>query len=163
MVSVSDERAVYNVQVIETAGSTNSNAFQHKCTAIDAFDQIIVCGIHGPKSFVCPLVKDSSERQIRYELNIQDYETRFRGASAIQVIKYLPRLDYFVLLHDKQLSILKELDLMPIMTYNRQKKITNFCLNEEVYRSSVASGRNVSQTDQICFCSNNTLFFLEAE
>ena len=31
-----------------------------KCTAIDAYDQIVVMGLHPAKGFVCPLIKDSS-------------------------------------------------------------------------------------------------------
>ena len=50
---------------------------------------------------------------------------------------------------------------MPIQTY-KSKKITNFCLNEEVYRGATQN-RNVSSTDQICICSGGYLFFLEAE
>jgi hypothetical protein len=53
---------------------------------------------------------------------------------------------------------------MPVQHYTKQKKITNFCLNEEVYRGGVnTANKNVSQTDQICICASNTLFFLEAE
>lgn len=53
---------------------------------------------------------------------------------------------------------------MPVQTYKTKNKITNFCLNEEVYRGAAnAVSKNVSQIDQICICSNNTLFFLEAE
>lgn len=61
--------------------------------------------------------------------------------------------------------ILKQQDLMPVQTYKPAKKITNFCLNEEVYRSLTASAanKNVSQIDQICYCSNNTLNFLKAD
>ena len=60
-------------------------------------------------------------------------------------MKYLPRLDYFVVLHEKQLDIIKQIDLMPIQTY-KAKKISNFCLNEEVYRGA-SQNRNVSSTD----------------
>ena len=103
---------------------------------------------------VCP--------QVDYEINIPDYEQKYRGNTKVDVIKYLARLDYFVLLTDKHLTILKQHDLLPIQTYNKQKKITNFCLNEEVYRGG-SNNRNVSQTDQICICASNTLYFLEAE
>ena len=34
-----------------------------KCTAIDAFDQIVVLGLNPSKGFVCPLIKDSSNGQ----------------------------------------------------------------------------------------------------
>ena len=100
--------------------------------------------------------------QIEYDVNIQDYAIKARSNARVDVIKYLPRLDYFVLLADKQLTILKQHDLAPIQTFNKQKKITNFCLNEEVYRGG-SNNRNVSQTDQICICASNTLYFLEAE
>ena len=70
-------------------------------------------------------------------------------------------MDYFVVLHEKQLDIIKQIDLMPIQTY-KAKKISNFCLNEEVYRGA-SQNRNVSSTDQICIVSSGTLFFLEAE
>mmetsp|Transcript_29500 Transcript_29500/g.36598 ORF Transcript_29500/g.36598 Transcript_29500/m.36598 type:complete len:139 (+) Transcript_29500:268-684(+) len=79
----------------------------------------------------------------------------------IKIIKYLPRVDYYVLLHDKQLTILTQQNLKPVQDY-KVKKITNFCLNEEVYRGGT-SNRNVSLNDQICICANNTLHFLEAE
>lgn len=79
----------------------------------------------------------------------------------IKMIKYLPRVDYYVLLHDKQLTILTQQNLKPVQEY-KNKKITNFCLNEEVYRGGTTN-RNVSLNDQICICANNTLFFLEAE
>lgn len=50
---------------------------------------------------------------------------------------------------------------MPVMNYSK-KKVTNFCLNDEVYRG-MQSNPNVSHFDQICICVNNTLYFLEAE
>ena len=71
-----------------------------------------------------------------------------------------------MLLTDKQLTILKQHDLTLVQNYTKsKKKITNFCLNEEVYRSGASSSANrvVSQTDQICICMNNTLYFLTAE
>jgi len=41
-----------------------TKAYEHKdkCTAIDAFDPIIVLGINPSKGFVCPLSRDSSNR-----------------------------------------------------------------------------------------------------
>ena len=77
----------------------------------------------------------------------------------------MARLDYFVLLIDKQLTILKQHDLSPVQTYGgaKQKKITSFCLNEEVYRGGANANKNVSQTEQICICVSGVLFFLEAE
>lgn len=55
----------------------------------------------------------------------------------------MARLDYFCLLIEKQLIILKQHDLMPVQTYKTKNKITNFCLNDEVYRS-VANAANKS-------------------
>ena len=109
-------------------------------------------------------MKDSSSgTQIEYEVNINDYETRSRQGSKVDMIKYLARLDYFALLCKSELTIIKQHDLGLIQTYNKHKKITNFCINEEVYRGAGTGSRTVSQTDQICICANNTLFFLEAE
>jgi len=83
------------------------------------------------------------------------------------MIKYLPRADYYCLLLTSsstgQLTILKQFDLKPIQEYTKHKKITNFCLNDEVYRGGQQANRNGSMSDQICICANNTLYFLEAE
>lgn len=138
--------------------------FKDKCTAIDAYDQIVVLGLSEKKGFICPLIKDStSGQQIEYEINVEEYETKSRQGQKVDLIKYLARLDYFAILTKNELTIIKQQDLSHIQTYSKNKKITNFCINEEVYRSAGTGNRNVSQTDQICICANNTLFFLEAE
>ena len=141
-------------------------AYEHrdKCTAIDAYDQIVVLGLNEKKGFICPLMKDSSNgQQIEYEVNITDYELKSRQGAKVDLVKYLARLDYFALLCKNELTIIKQHDLGLIQTYNKHKKISNFCINEEVYRGAGGNNRNVSQTDQICICANNTLYFLEAE
>ena len=89
-------------------------AFEHrdKCTAIDAYDQIVVLGLSEKKGVICPLMKDSSSgTKIEYEVNINDYETKSRQGAKVDVIKYLARLDYFALLCKNELTIIKQHDL----------------------------------------------------
>ena len=85
---------------------------KEKCTAIDAYDQIVVLGLSEKKGVICPLMKDSSNgQQIEYEVNINDYETKSRQGAKVDLIKYLARLDYFALLCKNELTIIKQHDL----------------------------------------------------